>query len=239
VDVTDEATTAWEAKIAEWIEAEDDRAHLVAQNYCNFLFPVKSLVPDVSIVNFHYAYPEAVRFNYGLGKAISYDESGFLGQQDAAYIRQAWNFMLSGGSAFDGLDYSFTVGHEDGTETRPNGPGGGSVAFRRSLQALGDLLHRLPLASVHPDSTIVQHAEGVYVRMLSAAAGRYAAYLDGAGPVALILRLPSGSYAVEWIDPATGRQLATAQVQSNSEAVTLKTPDFKTGLALYIAREQP
>jgi hypothetical protein len=51
-----------------------------------------------------------VQWNYGLGRPISYDESGFLGVQDASYRRHAWNFLVSGGSVFDGLDYSFSIG---------------------------------------------------------------------------------------------------------------------------------
>lgn len=107
------------------------------------------------------------------------------------------------------------------------------------MKALADLLRRLPLGSVHPDSAIVQHAAGVYVRILSAGDGQYAAYLDGAGPTALQLQLASGNYVVEWIDPATGARVQQAQVQSNGGAVTLNTPDFKNGLALYLERERP
>jgi hypothetical protein len=72
--------------------------------------------------------------NYGLDKAIAYDETGFLGPNDEAYRRQAWNFILSGGSTFGALDYSFTVGHEDGPDTSSNGPGGGSPTFRLTAE---------------------------------------------------------------------------------------------------------
>jgi len=44
-------------------------------------FPVRDVPAGIDVLNFHYAYPEAVQWNYGLGKAISYDESGFLGWQ--------------------------------------------------------------------------------------------------------------------------------------------------------------
>jgi hypothetical protein len=154
VDVADEMSTAWQARVAAWISSEENalpNRHLIAQNYCSFRFPVRQLVPGVSIVNFHYAYPEAVLLNYGLGKAISYDETGFLGRGDALYRRQAWNFMLSGGSVFDSLDYSFSVGHEDGTDTEPNGPGGGSPALRQQLRVLSELLQKLPLEGFAPE----------------------------------------------------------------------------------------
>lgn len=233
VDVADAATLAWEAKIAEWIASEDN-SHLVAQNYCNFFFPVKTLIPGVSILNFHYAYPDAVRLNYGLAKAISYDESGFLGRDDGTYIRQAWNFMLSGGSTFDGLDYSFTVGHEDGSEAGPNGPGGGGPGLRRSLKALREFLEALPVAQLHPDTNVVKHADGVYVHALSTGRGQYAAYLDGNGPAKLALRLPPGEYRIEWIDPRTGQSVSSASIHGGE--ATIDSPDFRNGIAFRIQR---
>src|SRR5580692_6459104 len=167
VDVADDLSLAWQARVAAWISSEESSLpnhHLIAQNYCSFRFPVRKPVAGVSIVNFHYAYPEAVQLNYGIGKAISYDETGFLGRDDAAYRRQAWNFMLSGGSAFDSLDYSFSVGHEDGSDTEPNGPGGGSPALRRQLRILSEFLQKLPLEELAPDARTVKHAAGVYAR---------------------------------------------------------------------------
>ena len=139
VDLPDELSIAWQTQVAEWIQQEESQLpnrHLIAQNYSNFRAPVKTLIPGVGIVNFHYAYPEAATLNYGLNKAISYDETGFLGRDDDAYRRQAWNFLLSGGSAFDALDYSFSVGHENGSDSEPNGPGGGSPTLRHQLRIL-------------------------------------------------------------------------------------------------------
>lgn len=63
VDFPDEQAMRWESQVAEWIASEEasrPKHHLVAQNYSNFRFPVKGTLPHVSIVNFHYAYPEAV-----------------------------------------------------------------------------------------------------------------------------------------------------------------------------------
>src|SRR6202008_3716093 len=138
----------WQSRVAQWITSEEAQLphhHLIAQGYSNFRLPVRSLIDGVSIVNFHYAYPEAVTLNYGLDKAIAYDETGFLRRSHDPYPRKAWNFMLAGGSSFDGLDYSFTVGFEDGTDTEPNGPGGGSVAFRKQLGILQKFMSGLPL----------------------------------------------------------------------------------------------
>jgi|HubBroStandDraft_1064217.scaffolds.fasta_scaffold05283_6 hypothetical protein len=241
-DVADEPSIAWQARIAQWIANEESALpnhHLIAQNYCNFRLPVRQLVDGVSVVNFHYAYPEAVLLNYGLGKAISYDETGFLGHDDALYRRQAWNFMLSGGSAFDSLDYSFSAGREDGTDTQPNGPGGGSPALRRQLRILSEFLQRLPLVDLAPDTRTVKHAAGVYARVLSSPGREYGMYFDGSGPSEVTLELPAGEYSGEWIGVETGAtELAESFHHAGGERV-LHSPEFQDGIALRLKRTAP
>ena len=240
VDLPDDLTMAWQARVAEWItsaEASLPNKHLIAQNYCNFRLPVRQLIPGVSIVNFHYAYAEAVSLNYGLGKALSYDETGFLGREDATYLRQAWNFLLAGGSAFDNLDYSFTVGHEDGTDTKPNGPGGGSPVLRRQLKILRDFLDSLPLGDMSPDTQTVKHASGVYPRVLSSSNGVYAVYLDGNGPAELQLDLPVGDYTMSWLDVHSGAKLEQSNFEHGGGPKALRSPDFRNGVALKLVRK--
>ncbi|HXM45933.1 MAG TPA: hypothetical protein VN924_32160 [Bryobacteraceae bacterium] len=242
VDVADALSTAWQGRVAQWVTSAEStlpNRHLVAQNYCNFRFPVRQLVPGVSIVNFHYAYPEAVVLNYGLGKAISYDETGFLGRDDPGYRRQAWNFMLSGGSVFDSLDYSFSPGHEDGSDSEPNGPGGGSPALRRQLRILSEFLQEMPLEEMAPDTRTVKHAAGVYARVLSSAGHEYGMYLDGAGATDLALALPAGTYSGKWIDVESG---AVARPEHFSHAggdKVVHTPEFRDGIALRLTRMSP
>ena len=81
--------------------------------------------------------------------------------------RSVRRIMMSGGSIFDALDYSFTPGHEDGTDTAPNGPGGGSPALRQQVHILSDFLQALPLVHMRPDSATVLHASGAVARGLS------------------------------------------------------------------------
>ena len=239
IDLADEASVAWQARVAEWITSEEDKLanrHLIAQNYCNFGFPVAGLAPGVSIINFHYAYPDALLLNYGSGKAIGYDETGFLGRDDDAYGRQAWNFMMSGGSLFNSLDYSFTTEHEDGSDTEPNGPGGGSPALRARLRALSEFLRKLPLVDMTPDTRTVKHAGGVYVRVLSSPGVDYALYLDGNGPVDLMLDLPPGEYTGEWVSTKTGNIERAERFQHRGGSKLLVTPEFRNGIALRLTR---
>ncbi len=237
IDVADALSLAWQARVAEWITSEESslpRKHLLAQNYSNFVAPIRQLVPHVSLVNFHYAYPQAATVNYGFGLAIGYDETGFLGQDDRAYLRQAWNFLLAGGSTFDSLDYSFTPGHEDGADTEKNGPGGGSPTFRHQLRILVEFLRTLPLVSLAPDTTTVKHAGGTFPHVLSNTDGVYAMYLDGSGPVDLRLELPHGDYAGEWLDVRTGEKVPVARFTLGGGEKVLHSPAFENGIALRL-----
>ncbi len=240
VDLADEASIAWQGKVAEWIASEEStlpNKHLIAQNYCNFYFPVRSLLPLVSIVNFHYAYPQAVLDNYGLDKAIGYDETGFLGHEDKLYLRQAWNFLLSGGGTFDGLDYSFSAGHETGDDTEPNGPGGGSATLRRQLAILQKFLQRFSLIEMRPGRDVVKHAAGVSARVLSSPGREYAIYLDGNGPAELTLELPKGHYSAEWINPATGAVLHSESFAHSGRTKMLTSPKFAEGAVLRLVNQ--
>jgi hypothetical protein len=242
VDLPDELSMAWQARVAKWISEEESslpNRHLIAQNYSNFRLPMRTLLPNVGVVNFHYAYPEAVSLNYGLGKAISYDETGFLGRDDDAYRRQAWNFMLSGGSTFGALDYSFTTGHEDGSFSEPNGPGGGSPSLRHQLQILSQFLQSFSLVDLRPDVRTVNHAAGVTARVLSNPGKQYAIYLDGNGPADVILELPPGNYSSEWVNVATGKMEQWEKFTHKSGQKTLQSPAFQNGIALRLTRTLP
>jgi hypothetical protein len=239
VDLPDELSMAWQARVAEWITQEESSLrnhHLIAQNYSNFRLPVRKLLPNVDVVNFHYAYPDAVTLNYGLGKAISYDETGFLGRDDDAYRRQAWNFMLSGGSVFDGLDYSFTTGHEDGSFSEQNGPGGGSPALRRQFHILSQFLQSFSLVDLQPDARIVNHAAGATARVLSNPGKQYAIYLDGNGPTDLALELPPGDYSSEWVNVVTGKIEQWEKFTHKGGEKVLRSPEFQNGIALRLKR---
>jgi hypothetical protein len=145
IDIAGQQSLDWQKKIASTIADEEKNLknkHLIAQNYSNFYYPVNEVDPNVSIMNFHYAYPLAVEKNYQHPKVIGFDESGFAGSSDVTYRKQAWKFLISGGGLFNNLDYSFAVGFENGTAVN-KAPGGGSAELRKQLKVLSDLLKRL------------------------------------------------------------------------------------------------
>jgi hypothetical protein len=240
-EITTEASIRWQRAIAQVIveeESKQKKQHLIAQNIANFRLPIRDsdLVPEASILNFHYAYGEAVTWNYGLDKLIGCDETGFAGRSDDVYRNQAWEFVLAGGGLFNNLDYSFTVEKEDGTDTRPNGPGGGSPKLRKQLKVLSEFIHSFKLEKLKPDYQTVKRSPGVVCRVLSEPGRQYALYIQGRAPCTLDLDLPTGYYRSEWINPITGRVSGRADFNQFKAIKTLNSPMFKEAIVLRINR---
>jgi len=241
VELTTPASLEWQATVATWIGREEatlPQRHLLAQNVANFRLPVREteIAPGVAILNFHYAYPEAVTWNYGLGRTIGYDETGFAGAADDTYRREAWNFLMAGGGLFNHLDYSFTLGAEDGSDTAPNGPGGGSSALRRELKALGEFIRSFNFVALRPDTQAVRKSPGVVTRVLSQPGIAYALYLRGRSPCSLELDLPVGAYRADWIETVSARTLGSEAFMHRGGPRALLAPPFVDDLALRLLR---
>lgn len=242
---TTEMTTpdaiAWQRKIARIITDEEKdlpQQHLIAQNVANFRLAVSDadIAPEISIINFHYAYPEAVSWNRGQRRVIGYDESGFMGRDDATYRHQAWNFVMSGGGLFNSLDYSFYVGAENGTGTDNQAPGGGSPALRHQLRILRDFLHSADLAQLNPDHDFVVHAPGSFTRTLSAPGDTYLVYVQGRSLDSLQVALPAGPWRMEWINLESGQVIQKTPLTATEPITTLACPAFPGEVAVRISQ---
>lgn len=164
-DINSKTAIDWQMWVASVIRNEEktlQKKHLISQNIGNFSQPVlpESFVGD--FVNFHYAVPEAVIQNYYMNTPVGCNETGFSGRQDKIYLRQAWRFIMSGGSLFNHLDYSFTIGKEDGSDTANNSPGGGSALLRRQLGFLKKTIDKMDLLTLKPGNQIVSGATASY-----------------------------------------------------------------------------
>ncbi len=238
-DVADDASLEWQKHVAQWVHSEEaalPNRHMVAWNVCNFGTSLKDVLEGADIVNFHYAYPQAVQWNYGLNMPIAYDETGFIGNTDAAYRKQSWRFILAGGSLFNHLDYSFSVGKEDGTDSQPKSPGGGSPALRRQLRMLREFIESLPYLRMKPDPQVVAHAPGAVAEAIGARGQAYGIYLTGSGPGDLALEMPAGEYMLEWVDPLTGSVLDQRPLPHRGGTARIKTPPFAEDIALRIRK---
>lgn len=231
----------WQHHVADVIVQTEKKLgvrHLISQNIANETARVDDPHPDVSVFNFHYAWPPvAVSQNYHLGKVIGDNETGFDGNADSTYRREGWAFIMAGGALYNNLDYSFTVKHEDGTfGYPPSQPGGGSKALRQQLGYLKVFMDRFDFVSMHPDSTLISGlTQGVTAQALVEEGKQYAVYLSGEGQEEVTLRLPSGKYVAEWLNPATGVYRPAATVVATGGSARLKVPEYHFDVALRLA----
>jgi len=189
--------------------------------------------------------------NYGLNKVIGENETGFRGTADEVYRNEAWDFLLAGGGLFNNLDYSFTAGHEDGTfEYPPSQPGGGGRSFHAQLAVLVKFMNSFEFVTMKPAAELVKDLSPEASLQLLAHPGKeYAAYLHhSAAPAwkdnkklnagkfrdAFLLEAPPGNYAVEWIDPETGKTVAGEKHLNKADTLKLETPEYARDIALRV-----
>lgn len=233
-------TEDWQSHIAQTItQAESGlpHKHLIAQNIANQSKKVESPNPSVSILNFHYAKPpRAVTENYQLNRVIADDETGFAGEDRVKpYRLEAWDFLLAGGAVYSNLDYSFTVGHEQGNAPI-NAPGGGGPELRKQLQILKRFLQGFGFIRMKPDDTVVKGSlpKGVTVRMLSEPGRAYAGYVNGNGLTELIVELPAGECQANWVNTKTGRAEKIEWFRHGGGLRTLQLPTYLDDIAVRI-----
>jgi hypothetical protein len=227
----------WQSHISRLIadtEKTLNKTHLIAQNYSSEAYPAESVDPTISILNFHYAWAEAVTFNYGWNRVIGFDESGFAGSDDDTYRRQAWVFLMSGGGLFDNLDYSFAVGHEDGTLTQ-KAPGGGSPALRKQLSILQKFFSTFDFIHFSPDKDVVVLSPGAYDYALSNRKDQFMIYLNGSSKM-LRVNIPAGKYQVKYMNPTDGTILEVKTVDAQAPFTTLSIPAYSLDMAVSLTK---
>lgn len=243
---------AWQHHIADIItDAEKSLPfhHLISQNVANGAAKVEKPHPAVSIFNFHYATPpDTVALNYGLNKVIGDNETGFASVGDAVYRMEGWDFLLAGGGLFNNLDYSFTVGKEDGSAVPADPtPGGGSFALRKQLRFLKEFLEGFAFVKMKPDNTIFRGdpPPGMTLRALVEPGQAYAIYVRPKpkskpsarpGEIAVRIELPAGKFRAEWFSPASGELLAKEAIDHRGGECRLIVPTGGDDWALRIRR---
>lgn len=151
--------------------------------------------------------------------------------------KRAWTAVMSG-CHYDYIDFSITVGREDGTAASRG-------AIRTWMRHLTEFIHDVDVIHATPDSAwlrvTAEHAVACGLRVRDQA---YVAYIadarelgePGAGsPLggALQLDLPRGSYRVSLYSPAGGLYAPAVAVQGG-EPVTLELAPFVDDVALVV-----
>ncbi len=234
-----DASLEWQKQMVQVIvetEKKLPQKHIIAQNYTNFKSSLEKVDANISILNFHYVWPEAVWLNYGWNRVVSFDESGFSGNETDNYLRQAWQFMVAGGAIFNNLDYSFFVGKENGLGEN-SAPGAGSAEFRKQLKFLRSFIESFDFIKMRPDFNIVTHAPGVDWQCISEPGEQYAIVFTGVAASWVKLNLPKGKYNYEFISPYTGKTLKKGFFNHKKYSIKkMGIPDFNEMVVLKIVR---
>lgn len=247
-------TIEWQHRIVDAIRRAESKLpnkHLISMNVANGKAKVERPHPGVSIFNFHYCVPpDTVAMNYGLGKVIGENETGFRGKHDFLYRSEGWDFMLAGGGLYNNLDYSFTPKHPDGTFLEYGSPGGGSPALRRQLKILKGFLEGFDFVRMKPGDEVVRSvspklsaqalveegkAYAVYLHVpVSKKPKKLGDHLEEDVRATLVLELPRGGYRAEWVDTKTGETAGTEAFDHSGGAKTLRSPAFDNDVALRV-----
>jgi hypothetical protein len=233
-------TLDWQARIAAVIvETEKGlpRKHLIAQNIANGAQKVEKPDPNVSILNFHYATPpDTVAMNYGLGRVLADDETGFKGKDDFTYRGEGWDFLIAGGAIYSSLDYSFTPGHPAGTFRDYKSPGGGSVDLRKQLRILKDFLEGFDLVRMAPSDKVLKGGvpDKATARALAQPGKAYAVYVRGGTRADLVLDLPAGKWRAEWVNTKTGAADKAEVLDHAGGDRTVASPPYEQDVALRV-----
>ena len=238
-------TMDWQHRIAEVIgdaEKEFAHRHLISQNVANGAQRIVNPHRAISIFNFHYAHPpDAVAQNYALEKPIGDNETGFKGTADDHYRMEAWEFLLAGGALYNHLDYSFTVGHEDGTFAYPKTqPGGGNAGFRKQMALLARFLNGFQFIRMKPAREMLRGElpKGSRSQLLAEAGRQYAAYFKGAARTRFTMELPAGDYELQWIDVVTGDAARSTKRAHRGGAAEFEIPAELNEVALRLVRSE-
>jgi len=234
----------WEKNIALAVKETEyalQKKHLVAQNFANTYLKIKNPDSNVSILNFHYAYPpKTVTDNYALNKPVSFDETAD-GLNASGRRREAWPFMLAGGAVYDNLDWSFANDDMTGMGLNPQGKRLKGEAVWKQLEILQQALQQFDFAEAKPVEDIFRQGlpDGVSLYGLGLAGKDYLLYWQKTKKVSFAewdCPVPEGRYSVQWMDPANGHVAEEQIVQSKNNRLQMKIPPFEDDQVLHIQR---
>jgi hypothetical protein len=258
-----EAAGRWIAHMLQAIREEEHgltQRHLIAQQVegplggpCDF-----SGHPDVDIIVGQYVWEasgeqeggiQALEREYDHDKPIELNETYYYpvwykGDRVASSRVEAWEFVVGGGASFNHLNGLYTI-HDPAGKRDPE-----NARVCGALRQLMAFMHGFDFVRMRPDRDVclLDGPENAICRALSEPGRQYAVYLhhsSGARAAAYVVEpgdyreviempLPAGSYAAEWVDPASGAQLGSEAFVHAGGPCRLATPAHAIDIALRL-----
>lgn len=248
--VDDTVNMEFQHRIVDTIVEEETKLgvrHLISLNIANQKAQVENPHPEVKVLQFHYAHPEAVTMNHHHNRVIGDNETGFSGKEDFPYRSEAWDFILAGGAVFNHLDYSFTAKHPEGDFMAFESPGGGGPAIRKQISVLKQFVEGFDFVKMQPSLPLVSKvSKPVRAQSLAEPGVAYAVYvrmkkeaLAAGAPIKaeFDLEMPEGTYSVEWLNTKTGEKTVGEAIVHGGGKSRVVTPEFFEDIAVAIRKE--
>lgn len=224
-------------------ERELPKKHLIAQNIANTYYKVQDLNPAVSLLNFHYAFPpSSVHDNYDLDLPIAFDETSD-GCNAPNRRREAWAFILAGGSVYSNLDWSFATDDLTGLGRNPSGKRQSGKEIREQLSVLISTIQSFDYIKSRPiDKAFrMEIPEGISLNGLMIEGEDYLFYLLKNKKTDLTtyeFPMPPGSYMAQFMDPLNGITLSEHNYVHHEGEFSLDLPSFPDDLVIRIKRKK-
>jgi hypothetical protein len=236
----------WQALIAKQITATENRLpkrHLVAQNIANTYYKIKEVLPGVSVLNFHYAFPPtAVTDNYHLELPVAFDETAD-GQNAANRRKEAWAFILAGGAVYSNLDFSYTIDDPSGSGRNTDSKRMNGKEVKEQLRILKntmdnfDYIHAGPVPANEFNIPSCLKMQGLKIAGKAYLCYFYKENKTAADRLSFILR--KGKYTLLFIDPADGKIISQKQVnQKQNGLFSTDFPLFSNDIVMKIVKNK-
>jgi len=242
-------TKKWLREVSDWIVEEEKnlpKQHILSVDYTNEgrVINDKELITywkNISVFNHHYdKSARSVRLNYDrIPKAFSFNETGLMPTYSNAYRIQGWKYLMCGGALYNNLDFTFQVGHEDGSgkvEFACDGYSGcGDARVRSEIGVLASFFNSIDFVKMQPAPEIfVVYFGDKNLYALANPGKQYAIYVESGENSWYRLQIPFGTYNVEYIDPITGFKIREDQIEHSEGDLRLDGPDYHFDLAIRI-----
>jgi hypothetical protein len=187
-----------------------------------------------------------VKFNYGINKVLSFNETGLMPPTTSQYRIQGWKYLMSGGALYNNLDFTFEVGSEDGSggiNFLCNGYNGcNDKGVKYEMAALLKFMNSFDFANTRPNYNVVTCAFGDQNFCVLENPGKeYVLYIyGGTNKGAIQLGLVAGKYDLFWINPSDGKILERTEIETDkSGGLQLNAPAYNEDITLLLRYQSP